>query len=96
MVPETIKAEMNGKVGKDIVSKDIALEIIRILGANGAAYKSVEYSGNAVADMAISDRITIANMSVECGAKIGLFPSDSITKKFFEEKGKKCWGDESR
>ncbi|MEK6973376.1 MAG: 3-isopropylmalate dehydratase large subunit [archaeon] len=88
MVPETIKAEMNGKVGKDIVSKDIALEIIRILGANGAAYKSVEYSGNAVADMAISDRITIANMSVECGAKIGLFPSDSITKKFFEEKGK--------
>ena len=62
---------MNGKSRKDIVSKDIALEIIRILGANGAAYKSVEYSGNAVADMAISDRITIANMSVECGAKIG-------------------------
>lgn len=76
LVPETIKIIVNGKLPKGVYSKDIILYIIKLLGANGATYKSVEFYGNAVKELSVDARFTISNMAVEIGAKCGLMEAD--------------------
>lgn len=84
-VPESIRVNLNGRFGGEGVgAKDLALEVCRRLSASGATYKAIEYSGKAVSEMEMFERISVSNMSVECGAKAGLFPSDAVTKEFFE------------
>jgi 3-isopropylmalate/(R)-2-methylmalate dehydratase large subunit len=91
-VPETYKIEVAGKFQKYVGAKDVILHLIGLIGADGATYKSLEFTGAAIEQMSMSGRFTIANMAVEAGAKVGLFVSDATTKKFLEAQGRgKDW-----
>ncbi len=87
-VPETFKISVNGKFRKWVGAKDLVLHLIGVLGADGATYKALEFNGSAVANMTVPQRLTVANMAVEAGAKVGIFPSDSITRKYLAAQGR--------
>ncbi len=87
-IPETIKVVVSGDFPPGVSAKDLILHLIGQLGADGATYKSLEFGGDAVDAMPIPQRLTIANMSVEAGAKVGLFPSDKITEDYLVEQGR--------
>ena len=87
-VPETIKVVVNGRLTKGVYAKDLVLHLIGRIGADGATYQALEFSGEAIATMPMSQRLTIANMVVEAGAKVGLFPSDSITESYLRDQGR--------
>ncbi|MCR4568045.1 MAG: 3-isopropylmalate dehydratase large subunit [Pseudobutyrivibrio sp.] len=78
-VPETIKIEIDGTLPGNVTSKDIILRIIGDLTASGATYNSLEFTGSTVDAMSVASRMTISNMSVEAGAKCGLFAPDDKT-----------------
>jgi 3-isopropylmalate/(R)-2-methylmalate dehydratase large subunit len=87
-IPETIKVELTGKPSQHIYGKDIILELIRILGVDGALYKAIEFTGDTIQYLDMADRFSIANMVIEAGAKNGLFAVDSITETYLEERAK--------
>ena len=87
-VPESIKVEVTGAFQKGVSGKDLILHLVGMLGADGATYKSLEFSGNTVTSMSISQRFTIANMAVECGAKVGLFPADNVARDYLIAQGR--------
>ncbi|MBA7478025.1 2,3-dimethylmalate dehydratase large subunit [subsurface metagenome] len=87
-VPETIKIVIHGRFAKGVYAKDLILHLIGQIGADGATYKALEFSGETVGMMTISERLTIANMVVEAGAKVGLFSSDSVTQSYLESQGR--------
>jgi len=84
-VPHTLKISLENKLPRGVFAKDIILHLIGLLGADGATYKSLEFTGTTIKEMEMSDRLTLANMAVEAGAKIGLIASDEKTYKFLEE-----------
>ena len=81
-VPATFKIEVNGKFKEGICSKDLMLYLIGMIGADGATYKALEFCGDTIENMEMSERFTLANMAVEAGAKAGLFVADEKTKEF--------------
>ena len=81
-VPETIKIVINGKLPANVKSKDIILRIIGDLGADGATYKTLEFSGDTVDEMSIASRMTMSNMAIEAGAKAALFAPDEKTAQY--------------
>jgi 3-isopropylmalate/(R)-2-methylmalate dehydratase large subunit len=85
-VPETIKVELTGKPGEHIYGKDIILELIRQIGVDGALYKAIEFTGEAIQYLGMADRFSIANMVIEAGAKNGIFAVDDITLAYLEER----------
>ncbi|NLK08768.1 MAG: 3-isopropylmalate dehydratase large subunit [Firmicutes bacterium] len=87
-VPETIRINITGKLPAGVFAKDIVLHVIGILGADGATYKALEFTGETVAEMPMDDRLTLSNMAVEAGAKAGLIESDSVTKSYLEQNGR--------
>ena len=87
-VPESIKIVVSGKFSPGVGAKDLILHLIGNIGADGATYKALEFSGDGLAKMSMSDRFTIANMAVEAGAKVGLFPSDSTTQDYLKSQGR--------
>ncbi|HEX75961.1 MAG TPA: 3-isopropylmalate dehydratase large subunit [Dehalococcoidia bacterium] len=87
-VPESFKITISGRLQNGVHAKDLILHLIGILGADGANYKALEFDGEAVPHMSMSQRLTIANMVVEAGAKVGLFVSDNITKKYLATRGR--------
>lgn len=76
-VPETIIVEVKGEFKKGVFAKDLALSIVGTIGANGATYKVVEYAGETVEKLSLSERLTLANLSIEMGAKTGIVQTDS-------------------
>ena len=84
-VPATIKINLKGKLPRGVSAKDLVLTIINDIGADGADYRSVEFHGD-IHNLSISDRFTIANMGIEMGAKIAVFPVDETTRAFFRQK----------
>jgi len=82
-VPSTVRIEVMGEVKEPITSKDIVLEVIGRIGASGALYKAVEFSGEAISKMSIGARMTLTNMAVEMGAKTGLIAPDEVTCEYF-------------
>ena len=87
-VPETIKVAVHGRLPKGVYGKDFILHLIGQIGADGATYRALEFGGEAITTMPMSERLTIANMAVEAGAKVGLFPSDSVTKDYLRSQGR--------
>lgn len=87
-VPETFFIRLTGALQKHVTAKDVILHLIGLIGADGATYKALEFGGGGVATMPVSDRLTIANMAVEAGAKVGLFPSDGATKEYLVQMGR--------
>lgn len=87
-VPATFKIEVNGKFKPGICSKDLMLHLIGMIGADGATYKALEFCGDTIENMSMSERFTLANMAVESGAKVGLFATDNKTKEFLESRGR--------
>ncbi len=87
-VPETIRVVVEGRLPEGVYGKDIILHLIGKIGASGAAYKALEFSGDAIETLGMAGRLTIANMAVEAGAKVGLFPSDEVTKTWLTRMGR--------
>jgi 3-isopropylmalate/(R)-2-methylmalate dehydratase large subunit len=87
-VPESIKIAVSGKFPNAVTAKDLILHLIGKIGANGATYKSLEFGGDGLENITMSQRFTIANMSVEAGAKVGLFPADRITRDYLSAQGR--------
>ena len=87
-VPATFKIVVNGKFRPGISSKDLMLYFIGMIGADGATYKALEFHGETIENMSMSERFTLANMAVEAGAKCGLFIADDKTKAFLRERGR--------
>ncbi len=87
-VPPTWRVNVRGEFPKGVCAKDLMLHIIGTLGADGATYCALEFGGETVDAMPMEDRLTMANIVVECGAKAGLFPSDETTRQFLEERNR--------
>jgi len=87
-VPESIKVVVSGNFPKGVYAKDLILHLIGQIGADGATYKALEFSGDTVDAMSMSQRFTIANMVVEAGAKVGLFVADKTTKNYLAAQGR--------
>ncbi len=81
-VPHTLKFSINGRLNPGVYSKDIILRIIGDIGADGAAYKAMEFSGQTIKDLSIASRMTMCNMAIEAGAKVGIVEPDQKTFEF--------------
>ncbi|MGA7728393.1 MAG: 3-isopropylmalate dehydratase large subunit [Dehalococcoidales bacterium] len=87
-VPETFFIELKGKFAKGVNAKDLILYLIGKIGADGATYKALEFGGAGVANISMPQRLTVSNMAVEAGAKVGIFPADEVTRRFLTEQGR--------
>jgi len=85
-VPESIKVVLSGKPGKYTTGKDIILEIIRMIGVDGALYKTLEFTGSTIEHLTMDDRFSMCNMAIEAGAKNGIVAYDDITAEFLADK----------
>ena len=83
-VPKAIKVVLTGKKPKYICGKDVILTLIGMIGVDGALYKAIEFAGEGVAELTMTDRLTISNMAIEAGGKNGIFPFDEITREYVE------------
>jgi len=88
LVPQTIRVNFNGKLGKGVYAKDLIIYLIGKITADGATYKAIEFSGSAGSGLTIEDRFTISNMAVEAGAKAGIFAADEVTKQYLDRRGR--------
>ena len=84
-VPSAIRVVLTGKPGKWVSGKDVILHLIGEIGVDGALYKSLEFTGDGVANLSMDDRLTIANMAIEAGGKNGIFPVDEKTVSYLKE-----------
>ena len=86
--PESWKLIVKGVFPKGVYAKDFMLHFIGTVKADGAAYKALEFTGPAMDSLSMPGRLCMSNMAVECGAKVGLFNSDEVTRKFLESCGR--------
>lgn len=85
-VPESIKVVLSGKPGKYTTGKDIILEVIRMIGVDGALYRTLEFTGSTIAHLNMDDRFSMCNMAIEAGAKSGIVAYDDVTAQFLADK----------
>ncbi|MDD4414595.1 MAG: 3-isopropylmalate dehydratase large subunit [Oscillospiraceae bacterium] len=78
-IPSALKIELTGKPSKYVGGKDLILHLIGLIGVDGALYRSLEFTGEGVAHLSMDERLCVANMAIEAGAKNGIFPVDDIT-----------------
>ena len=88
-VPSAIKFVLTGKPGRWVSGKDVILHIIGMIGVDGALYKSMEFTGDGIANLSMDDRFTICNMAIEAGGKNGIFPVDDLAKAYMREHSKR-------
>ena len=86
-VPETIALRLEGRFAGAAEAKDLALAYVGELGTDGATYQALEFIGDAVKDLSIDERMVLSNLSVEAGAKAGLFYADDVTVRYLRERG---------
>ena len=85
-VPETVHVIYNGELPRGVYSKDLILYLAGLIGADGATYQALEFSGPVIDHLSIDARMTISNMAIEVGAKAGLMKADDKTLAFFEQR----------
>lgn len=85
-VPSAIKFNITGKLPKWSAAKDVILHIIGMIGVDGALYKSMEFSGEGLKNLTMEDRLCMANMAIEAGAKNGIFAVDEVTLDYIKDK----------
>ncbi len=85
-VPSAIQVVLTGKPAKWISGKDVILHLIGEIGVDGALYQSLEFTGDGVANLSMDDRLCIANMAIEAGAKNGIFPVDDVTMAYVKDR----------
>lgn len=88
-VPETIKIVFSGKLNKWVSGKDLILYTIGLIGVDGALYMAMEFIGDTVKKLTMSDRLTIANMAIEAGGKNGIFIPDDVTRDYVKTRAKR-------
>jgi len=88
-VPETIRFEISGSLRKHVYAKDVILNIIGDVGADGATYMACEFAGETVADMSVSDRMVLSNMAIEMGGKTGIVEPDEKTIRYVKNRSDK-------
>ncbi len=86
-VPETLRVRVDGVLGKGVAAKDIILFLCHSIGINGASYMAAEYTGSGVTAMAMDERMVLANMAVELGAKCGIVAADDTTREWLAAAG---------
>ncbi len=86
-VPEPVKVVLEGELSPWVSGKDVILHIIGEVGADGLTYKAVEFHGSALKNLSVDSRMTISNMCVEAGAKVGLFPADEVLRSWLTSVG---------
>ena len=87
-VPETIRVEVSGELPKHVHSKDVFLELVSQITADGATYKALEFCGETVEAMSVESRATLCNMAIEAGAKVGLCAADEKVKAYLTRYGR--------
>ncbi len=87
-VPETVRIILTGRFPVGVYSKDLMLRLIGMLGADGCTYKSVEFYGDTVRNLSISERMTMTNLAMEMGVKCAFVPPDSKTREYLEHRRK--------
>ena len=88
-VPTAIKVNLTGTLPDFVSGKDVILHLIGLIGVDGALYQSLEFTGEGVAALNIDDRLCIANMAIEAGAKNGIFPVDEVTMEYCQNRFKR-------
>jgi 3-isopropylmalate/(R)-2-methylmalate dehydratase large subunit len=88
-VPETLKIVFHGDMKKWVSGKDLILHVIGLIGVDGARYRAMEFTGDTVKHLTMADRMTIANMAIEAGAKNGIFAPDEVTRAYVEGRAKR-------
>ena len=88
-VPSAIRFQLTGKLSPWVSGKDVILHIIGKIGVDGALYKSMEFTGDGIANLTMDDRFTIANMAIEAGAKNGIFPVDDLAIEYMKDHSKR-------
>lgn len=87
-VPESVKFIYHGKQPKWVGGKDLILHTIGLIGVEGARYQAMEFTGETIENMGMSDRFSMANMAIEAGAKAGLFAADETTRAYLHARGR--------
>jgi len=87
-VPHVIAVEVCGKLPHGVFAKDLILNVIRRIGADGAEYKCLEFIGEGVESLPMEERLVLTNMAVEAGAKCGIIPADEETRRYLERRGR--------
>ena len=90
-VPSAIKVTLKGKFQPYVSGKDVMLHLIGQIGVDGALYKSLEFGGEGVKELAMDDRFTISNMAIEAGGKNGIFPVDDVTRAYLNGRVTREW-----
>jgi len=88
-VPQTIKFVIYGKLRKWVSGKDLILNLIGRIGVDGALYQAMEFTGETISALPMADRLSMANMVIEAGAKNGIFPPDGITLEYVKGRAKR-------
>lgn len=94
LVPPSMRINLTGKLRPGVSAKDLSLWIIGMLGSDGANYMSIEFHGEGVATLNVSDRMTVANLASEMGAKNAVFPADEVLSNYIGSSVKGVWADE--
>ncbi len=90
-VPSSLKFVLEGSLKPWVGGKDLILFIIGLIGVDGALYRSMEFTGQIIRDLPMSDRLTICNMAIEAGAKNGIIEPDSVTEDYARERASREW-----
>lgn len=85
-IPEAINFVLTGSLRENVSGKDVILHIIGMIDVDGALYKSMEFTGEGLSSLSMEDRLCIANMAIEAGAKNGIFMVDDITREYVKDR----------
>ncbi|NCD42963.1 MAG: homoaconitate hydratase family protein, partial [Bacteroidia bacterium] len=94
LVPDSMKITLTGKLPEGVYAKDLSLHIIGMISSDGANYMSIEFHGEGVTSLTVSQRMTLANLASEMGAKNAVFPADQVLADFYGEPVQGVWADD--